>query len=248
MHTATKGHVWLYGPIVPRVCVDFHGPCWHQRSVVCITMSWRCQRSMLQPEAMLLCQGYVASGGHIDVSGVHCHLRLCWCPWSMLIPKVYDLWYNVMQMLVVCARAMLPMGIILMWVAFTATWDYANVHSPGCLKGLVCVCGPIAIGGHVCSLCCCQKPWGSPWCVVPLMTKSKEATFEVISVHSWKRETWKASVTMPTLTPTPLPKTNSLNRKPLKGTLKKCNKNDEVSSAQLMASGGGYGRRTIGSI
>lgn len=103
-------------------------------------------------------------------------------------------------------RAMLPLGVILMRVAFTATWDYADVHDPGCLKGLVWVCGPIAIGGHVRSLCCCQKPWGSPWCVLPLMTKSKKATFEVILMQLRKREMWKASVTMPYSYPNPTAK------------------------------------------
>lgn len=60
---------------------------------------------------------------------------------------------------------------------------------------------------------------------------------------------WKASATMPTLAPTPLPKTNSLNRKPLKGTLKTCDKDAEVSSPQLMASGGGgKGEEQLSSI
>lgn len=143
--------------------------------------------AVLPPKAMVM------SGCTLPQRPMYDCMVLLW-PGSVLMPMACidteGLWSNVMQLSVVHAapRAMLPLGVIFMWVTFTATWDYADVHDPGCLKGLVWVCGPIAIGGHVCSLYCCQKPWGSPWCVLPLMTKSKEATFEVILMHSWERE------------------------------------------------------------
>lgn len=53
-------------------------------------------------------KGYATSGDHIDVSGLHCHLRLGWCPWSRLNSRALSGSMDLLPleaMFVVCAVA-----------------------------------------------------------------------------------------------------------------------------------------------
>jgi hypothetical protein len=84
--------------------------------------------------------------------------------------------------------------------------------------------------------------------VLPLTVKGKEATFAVI--YSQERRTWEASLQpLPTYTPTHTSPTSiSLNRKPLKRTLKKCDVGAEVKLASIDSFWWGYRRGGLSSI
>lgn len=69
--------------------------------------------------------------------------------------------------------------------------------------------------------------------MLPLAVTGKEASFIMISITELTAEKKRGSVISL--------KRSSLDRKPLERILKSCDRGAEVSSSQLMASGGGKG-------
>lgn len=63
----------------------------------------RCPWSKIHPEANLKSTGHAAAGGHIDVSGLCCHLKPCWCPWFGLPPRVLSVLEVILKLVHVCA-------------------------------------------------------------------------------------------------------------------------------------------------
>lgn len=96
----------------------------------------------------------------------------------------------------------------------------------------------------ICSLCCGQKPCRSPWSVLSLIVNDKEASFAVVlmywwlQIHNWGRE---REMFYGNLSPRTHPR-NSLYRKPLKWTLKNCDRDAKVQLNSSRFMGSGIGR------
>lgn len=125
----------------------------------------------LLPETMLMFVGGAAARGHTDLSSLHLCLRPWWClgrcsQWGPCLGLVFC----CCQGLCWCQWTMSPLRFL--WMSIV--WDVS--------EGLLCVCGLIAAGSHVCGLYCHRKPCGSPWSVFPLTVKSNKVNSVVISL------------------------------------------------------------------
>lgn len=92
-YATTQGYVWVNGPIAPGVCVDIYGPCYYPK--LC-----KCPWSVLQPEAMLMFEGWVKLAPpllcppHRGASGDLCSGELAMMVWaweSWLYPLLCDM-------------------------------------------------------------------------------------------------------------------------------------------------------------
>lgn len=146
---------------------------------------------------MFMSMGQAATGiGHIDISGLlcllspwwclgpcchrgprqdlwsYCSLAMCWCLWPVLPPKAR--WMSTL-----CALDWIHVdvcGLCCRWVPCQRVWP--ELSSETTLMSVACA----EAEGHVdvCGLYCCQKPRGSPWSLLPLTIKGKEASFAVV--------------------------------------------------------------------
>lgn len=109
---------------------------------------------------VIMSVGCAATESHVNVSDLNCHLRQCWCPWSVLTLRA-----EMRSM----AHAAAAKGCV-------------DVHSLCCYGrpcwGLCHVLTPETV--DVCGLCCWQKPCRSPWLLLSLTVKVKKTTFAML--------------------------------------------------------------------
>lgn len=106
IHLAVSwSYVDVWGHVATGSKTDLNGLCatWvHGDDHACIVVLPQ------QLGCMLMSLVCVTTEGLVDVHGLCCHLRTCWC-----------------------LKAMLLQGIILIWVAFTVTWGHGNTTARG---------------------------------------------------------------------------------------------------------------------
>lgn len=146
---------------------------------------------------------YITTKNYEDVYSLYCHLKPCCCPWPVLPPR--------------------PMMV-------SVTWAVAETHV------------------NVCGLYCYRRPWRGPWHVLTpetvwnftvlsvfLLTKRQGSYFcngvddyrLIVEKEGHRRLLWHfLYLSHPTLPH--CPKINSLEMKPSKRTLKKCDKDADV--------------------
>lgn len=140
--------------------------------------------------------GLGCSWSHVCIHNLGCNLKPCWCPW-------------VMEML---------LWFILIRVACATTWGHSDVRGLVASEDFVWVHDPTVPGHCVRGLCCHYGPCGDAWSMLPLTedqggylccgindcrcTGEREGHGRILGQH-------------------PL-ESNSLDRKTLKRTLKKC--------------------------
>lgn len=147
--------------------------------------SW-CVWSVLSPEAMLMTVAYAATKGHDTVHGLSCSHGLCWCSWSFLPAEATKRCMVCaaegcvdIQMCMVCAPSRGHVDVHglcyhrrLCWCLWFVLLPETMLMSMVLAEGLVDVRGPR----------CQQKLCGSPWSLLPLTLKGKQASFVVVSV------------------------------------------------------------------
>lgn len=133
---------------------------------------------------------------------------------------------------------------MLIRVVYAATWSHVDVSGPCCQQEpwsycswesvlMPTVCSATGDCAEVPGRCCHQKPCESPWSMLLMHGKGKEMTFAMVlmTANSQLRKRNIVSVTNPTP-----PKSNSLDGKPSKRTLK----NGEMDAEVWLSTVGGF--------
>lgn len=95
-------------------------------------------------EAMLMFMVHAGVRSHADVCGLSCHLKLCWCSWTLLLLRAMLLMSLILQQ-----------EVILMSMVWTSTRDHiviCNLY----YQWRLCWC-----------LCCWWRPYWGPWSILP---------------------------------------------------------------------------------
>lgn len=124
-HCLAAGPPWLYAMIYAQDEEWFAfwiRPPLNVQPWSVLPLSTICRSVILMlPQARLMNEACVAASK--QPNGLYPNLKPCWCSWAVL-----------------------PLGVILMWVACAATWGHDDVHGLDCLQGPCLDCGPTEAG------------------------------------------------------------------------------------------------------
>lgn len=142
------GHVWVYGPIPARVCIDICGYRYHQRPSGCPGMGtfWHLSATLPLGHAILgdpWChlRPWWHPGPdccHVPCQGLgfYWSLSLCWWPWLMWLPKSAQrprIWVATFVRVGVQGLCCWQVMAIQTWMLCAANWGQgvnAWVHNP----------------------------------------------------------------------------------------------------------------------